>query len=89
MIDITVDWNIFELALIALAVALREWLHFTVCGKLGLMPGGRSIWLVPVRDALSFLVWGASFFGNRIAWKDMTFTVTPKGLMKDAKGYEA
>ena len=89
MIDVTLDWGSFEFAIVALAVVLRGWMHVTVCRKLDLMPGNLSFWLVPVRDVLSFMVWGASFFSRKIDWKDMTFTVNPNGLMKATKGYEA
>jgi len=89
MIDVTVDLESFGIAIIALAVILRGWLHFTVSKKLGLKPGDRSFWLIPVRDTFSFVVWGASFFSRKIDWKDMTFTVSNNGLMKATKGYEA
>ncbi|MBT4768925.1 MAG: glycosyltransferase [Rhodospirillaceae bacterium] len=88
IIYVTVDWNFFGIAIIALAIILRGWMHFTVSRKLGLMPGSRSFWLIPVRDILSFVVWGASFFSRKIDWKDMTFTVSNNGLMKATKGYE-
>jgi len=89
MIDATFGWEPFEIAIIALALILRGWMHFTVSRKLGLMPGNRSFWLIPVRDILSFAVWFASFFSRKIDWKDMTYTVSNNGLMKATKGYEA
>lgn len=88
MIDLTFDSEFFELAIIALAVALRGWMHFTVSRKLHLVPGSRSIWLVPVRDVLSFLIWGASFFSRNIDWKGASFSVGPDGLLNAAKGQE-
>jgi len=33
----------------------------------------RSLWLLPVRDALAFLVWLASFAVNRIEWRGSSF----------------
>ena len=33
------------------------------------------LWLVPLRDALAFLIWLASFTSNRIRWRGMEFTI--------------
>ncbi len=33
----------------------------------------RSLWLLPARDALAFLVWAASFAVNRIEWRGSNF----------------
>ena len=33
----------------------------------------RSLWLLPVRDALAFVVWLASFAVNRIEWRGGSF----------------
>ena len=35
----------------------------------------RRLWLVPVRDALGFLIWLASFASNRINWRGQEFTI--------------
>ena len=40
----------------------------------------RRIWLLPVRDLLSFFVWIASFGWNRIEWRGSSFTLE-KGRM--------
>jgi ceramide glucosyltransferase len=40
----------------------------------------RRIWLVPLRDALAFGVWLASFVSNRIEWRGMEFEIQ-KGLL--------
>ena len=40
-----------------------------------------SIWLVPVRDFLSFFIRLASFTGNEIEWKNKTFSVDNAGLI--------
>lgn len=85
MVDLTFDWDWFEVALVVLAVSLRAWMHFAVRSKLGL-PKSRSLWLIPIRDVLSFLVWGASFFGRRIDWKGQAFVVRSDGLMVAGKG---
>ncbi len=36
---------------------------------------GRKLWLVPLRDALAFLIWLASFTSNRIQWRGLEFTI--------------
>jgi ceramide glucosyltransferase len=40
----------------------------------------RNLWLVPLRDALAFMVWLASFASNRIQWRGLEFTIK-KGLL--------
>jgi ceramide glucosyltransferase len=39
------------------------------------------LWLVPVRDLLSFAVFIASFFIRTVAWRDRTFRIGPKGRL--------
>jgi ceramide glucosyltransferase len=39
------------------------------------------LWLVPARDLLSFAVFVASFFIRRVAWRDRTFRIGPKGRL--------
>jgi ceramide glucosyltransferase len=85
MVDLTFDWDFFEVALIALAVTLRVWMHQAVRKRLDL-PDDGSLWLVPFRDMLSFVVWGASFFSRQIRWRGKTFVVRPDGLLDTIKG---
>jgi ceramide glucosyltransferase len=40
-----------------------------------------KLWLLPLRDALSFAVFVASFFGRRVFWRDQLFQVAPSGRM--------
>jgi ceramide glucosyltransferase len=35
----------------------------------------RRLWLVPLRDAVAFLIWLASFASNRIQWRGLKFTI--------------
>jgi ceramide glucosyltransferase len=88
MVDLTFDWDWFEVALIVLAVSLRVSMHFAVRRKLDL-PKDRSLWLVPLRDILSFVIWGTSFFGRRIDWKGRMFDVRPDGFVTASKGFES
>jgi ceramide glucosyltransferase len=39
------------------------------------------LWLLPVRDLLSFAVFVASFFTRTVAWRDQTFRIGPKGRL--------
>ena len=32
---------------------------------------GKILWLVPVRDAINFIIWIAGFFSNRIIWRGL------------------
>jgi ceramide glucosyltransferase len=41
------------------------------------------LWLVPLRDLLSFVVFAASFFTRRVAWRDRTFRIGRKGQLMD------
>jgi ceramide glucosyltransferase len=41
----------------------------------------KRLWLLPVRDALSFAVFVASFFGRKVFWRDQLFQVEPSGRM--------
>lgn len=41
----------------------------------------RKLWLVPLRDALYFAMWVASFFSNRITWGEAEFQLTSSGEM--------
>jgi ceramide glucosyltransferase len=43
----------------------------------------RKLWLVPLRDAVYFAVWLASFASNRISWRGEQFTME-KGQMVPA-----
>ena len=50
-----------------------------VAAALGLSPA--KPWLLPVRDALSFAVFVASFFGRTVFWRDQAFRVDASGRM--------
>jgi ceramide glucosyltransferase len=40
-----------------------------------------SLWLVPLRDLLSFGVFVASFLGNQVAWRNRTFRIAADGRL--------
>jgi ceramide glucosyltransferase len=41
----------------------------------------RKAWLLPVRDCFAFIVWVASYFPQRIHWRDQQFYVRDKQLV--------
>jgi len=44
----------------------------------------RSLWLVPIRDTLSFALWIGGMFGNRIEWRGRRFRIGAYGVMTPA-----
>lgn len=64
---------------LVLTCALRWAAAAALGGMLGL-PAGK-LWLLPVRDALSFAVFVGSFCGRSVAWRDQLFQVKPDGSM--------
>jgi|SRR5579864_808941 len=47
----------------------------------------RNLWLVPIRDAIHFVVWLASFGSNRIRWNSVEYAIR-KGQMVPVAGSE-
>jgi len=41
-----------------------------------------DLWLLPVRDALIFWVWGRSFFTSHVTWRGNEFDVDADGIMR-------
>ena len=41
----------------------------------------KKIWLVPLRDALSFLVWTAGFFSSKVSWRGKEYLVKESCLI--------
>jgi ceramide glucosyltransferase len=41
----------------------------------------RKLWLLPVRDVFAFVIWVASFFAQRIHWRDRLFRIRDKKLV--------
>lgn len=64
---------------LAITALLRWGGARATAAALGLPPP--RAWLLPARDALSFAVFVASFFGRRVFWRDQNFHVEPSGRM--------
>lgn len=45
----------------------------------------QALWLLPLKDFLSFGLWLLSFLGNRVTWKDRRFQITPEGKLVPEK----
>src|SRR5215469_3230090 len=41
----------------------------------------RKLWLIPIRDALNFLVWVAAFFSSRVSWRGKEYLVKDSNLI--------
>ena len=72
----------WALGLVAATLALRlvlAWFSEKVClgGKLNLT----ALFLLPVKDLLSFGLWLASFLGNEVVWQGRRYRLTPDGLL--------
>lgn len=61
------------------ALMSRLYLVFRSGRALGLR--GRNVWLLPLRDVLSFGVFVASFFGNTVVWKGNRYLACPDGAL--------
>ena len=71
------------LALVAAALAARAVLKLQVDAATGV---GRShmagnLWLLPLRDVLSFAIFLASFASNQVSWRGRRFRVQPDGVL--------
>jgi ceramide glucosyltransferase len=67
------------LAVLAIALACRLSMVRLIDRALGLP--ATTLWLVPLRDMLSFAIFIASFLGNRVAWRDSTFRIAADGRL--------
>lgn len=90
-------------AVLAAFVAPAEWigstylaayliLRFAMAWTVGVWGVGdevlrRNLWLVPIRDAIHFVVWLASFGSNRIRWNSVEYAIR-NGQMVSLAGSE-
>jgi len=65
---------------LAASVAARLSVVYTCHFALGLPP--LPLWLIPVRDGLSFVIFIASFLGQRVTWRNSSFQVGQGGELK-------
>jgi ceramide glucosyltransferase len=67
-------------AFVAISCLLRWTGARLVAGALGL--GTAKLWLLPLRDLLSFAVFVASFLGRGVVWRDQAFHIAASGHLK-------
>jgi hypothetical protein len=41
---------------------------------------GKKLWLIPLRDAISFVVWVGGFFSDKITWRGLAYRVQNRQL---------
>jgi ceramide glucosyltransferase len=67
-------------AALASALILRIVLHYQVRATFGVR-GLAAPWLVPVRDFVGLVVWGGSFFGRDVHWREQRFLLEADGQL--------
>lgn len=74
---------LWSLAPVAFVLLARTFLQRRVMKITGSKHAG-SLWLIPVRDVLSFTIRVISFTGNSIQWRNNSFNVDQAGLIHTA-----
>jgi ceramide glucosyltransferase len=65
---------------LALISCMLRWISAGVIARSLALPVG-GLWLLPLRDVLSFAVFLGSFCGRSVLWRDQLFRVEPGGRM--------
>ena len=74
--------SIFSLVLLAITLVIRLSMAWLIGVKwLGDGLLRKYLWLVPVRDLLSFLIWCISWVGRRVEWRGRKYEVARDGTM--------
>jgi ceramide glucosyltransferase len=77
-------FSLTSLGFLAMSCVLRWASAVTIARVLRLPMTG--LWLLPLRDLLSFAVFVGSFFGRNVSWRDQLFRVEPNGLIVERDG---
>ena len=75
----TTGFGLTSSIFLVISLLLRWVTAGVIAGALGF--AANRLWLLPVRDVLSFAVFVASFFGRSVFWRDQLFQVEPSGRM--------
>ena len=67
------SWSTLVIRLLSVSVVSRVFLQSSLTLK--------TLWLVPFADLFSFVIWGASLWGNTIQWGEYSFHVQRDGKM--------
>ena len=73
---------IWPVVIVTLSLCARIWIHLRVKSLLSLSNNG-SVWLVPLRDSLSFILRIISFTGRSVHWRNHDFSVDHEGLIHE------
>ncbi|MBV9587569.1 MAG: bacteriohopanetetrol glucosamine biosynthesis glycosyltransferase HpnI [Alphaproteobacteria bacterium] len=65
---------------LVLVSCILRWISASMIGRCLGLPS-RGLWLLPLRDFLSFAVFVGSFCGRSVLWRDQLFRVEPGGRM--------
>ena len=68
-----------SLSVLATALVVRLWMTREIDRSLGLP--STPVWLVPLRDALSFLTLFVSHWGTRVVWRKRSLRLAPGGRL--------
>jgi ceramide glucosyltransferase len=88
------DFAPWTLGLTALAIALRIALHYVVSQPAAWDPDRLAaqiprpwylVWLVPVRDVLSFFMWVWSYMSRRVTWRGTELWVRRDGVLRTSE----
>lgn len=77
-------FSLTSLGFLALSCALRWASAGAVALTLRLPSAG--LWLLPLRDLLSFAIFIGSFCGRNVSWRDQLFRIEPSGIIVDGDG---
>jgi ceramide glucosyltransferase len=77
-------FSLTSLGFLAMTCALRWASALTTALVLRLPMAG--LWMLPLRDLLSFAVFIGSFCGRNVSWRDQLFHVEPSGLIVERDG---
>jgi ceramide glucosyltransferase len=77
-------FSLTSLGFLALSCALR-WASAGAIARTLRVPTV-GLWLLPLRDLLSFAVFVGSFCGRNVSWRDQFFHIEPSGLIVDGDG---
>lgn len=76
--------TVSTLAILGAALASRFFLVFQSRRFLGARGG--SVWLLPLRDVLSFVIFVTSFFGHTVEWRGTRYVTAPDGALAQFRG---
>jgi ceramide glucosyltransferase len=86
-VAVAAGWGSIAVAYAVAYLALRLGAVWTTAvWGLGDSKIGRKLYLVPLRDAISFVVWVRGFFSNRIVWRGSVYRVRKRLLIPEVSG---